>query len=94
MITNQNMKALLIIIILFAISGCSIRYVAPDGREASAKEKAECEYEAAKATASAIAANPFASAYGGLHAFSTNPAFREREILSLCMKLKGYAPSI
>ena len=89
---RSSTKLLLAAILCFEMSACSIRYVAPDGREASAKEKAECEYEAAKATASATAANPLTGAYGGMHAFLTNPALREQDILSQCMKLKGYVP--
>ena len=65
-------------------------YINDKGEVAPKQLVAECEYDAAKATASATDPNPLAGPYGGLNAFSNNSEFRKASLEAKCMELKGY----
>lgn len=65
-------------------------YTNDKGEVAPSKMVSECEYEAAKATASATDPNPLQGPYGGLNAFSNNSEFRKASLEAKCMELKGY----
>lgn len=71
--------------------GCTPgRYLSAEGRPAPAKDVQECEYEAAKATASATDPNPLAGPTAGLYAFTNNSEFRKASLEAKCMNLRGY----
>lgn len=83
------MKRLVVLAVL-VLQACAIRYVAPDGREASEREVNECKYESSKAAIRRDGVNA-ASIYGLVN----NRAHDEQYIMSQCMNLKGgYKPTL
>jgi hypothetical protein len=86
------MKRISVLAVLAAAAtACTpLPYRAADGSEAPKEIAAQCEYEAAKATASATDPNPLAGPMGGAYAFTENREFRKASLEAQCMRLKGY----
>lgn len=80
------MKLVIGTVIVLFISACSgmIKYTKPDGTLAGEREVLECRYEAQKATAS----------QGKFRGLMDSSMHNEQVIMSTCMRLKGYEPTL